>query len=69
MSRENLNCKIIKKLFLCVAIASVAAVAYAASMPQMVVTDCGTVHQIPDNATPEQAVQWQYIWTLIDCPQ
>lgn len=36
-------------------------------MAQNVVTDCGTVHQIPDNASADFAVMMQEYWTKVDC--
>lgn len=35
--------------------------------PQAVITDCGTVHQIPDDATVEEAIKLLNYWASIDC--
>lgn len=56
-----------KKLFLCAAVAFVAAGAYAAMMPQFIITECGTVHQIPSDSTVDEAVDALDYWTEQDC--
>lgn len=57
-----------KKFFICAAVALLAFVADAREEePQFVITDCGTVHQIPDNATDDQALDLLDYWTETDC--
>lgn len=56
-----------KKFFLCAVIALFTSVAYAKVMPQYVITDCGTVHQIPSDATPDEACDWLDYWSSVDC--
>lgn len=43
-------------------------ITYAAvKMRQAIITDCGTVHQIPDCATTEQACMLLDSWSKHDC--
>lgn len=35
--------------------------------PQVIITDCGTVHQIPDDATVEEAIKELDKWSKKDC--
>lgn len=45
-----------KKYFVFFALIASPSFSYAAmEMAQAIITDCGTVHQIPDSATTEQA--------------
>ncbi len=39
----------------------------AKRMPQAIITDCGTVHQIPSGCSDIEAAAWQAYWTVIDC--
>lgn len=57
-----------KKLILC-AIVSFATTVYAQEvmMPQYVITECGTMHQIPADSTPEAAIAWLDFWTSAAC--
>lgn len=41
--------------------------AIAKAMPQVIVTECGTQHQIPDQCTDEEAIALLEYWTTIDC--
>lgn len=50
-------------IVLCTATYSVASQKTA----QYIVTDCGTVHQIPDNSSDKFAVAMQEYWTSVDC--
>lgn len=50
-------------ILFCMATYSIA----SSRMAQFVVTDCGTVHQIPDNASTDFAVSMQEYWTSVDC--
>lgn len=56
-----------KKLFLCAAITLLTSAANAEEMPQYIITDCGTIHQIPDNATTDEACDWVDYWSSVDC--
>ena len=56
-----------KKFFLCAAIAFLAFAVNAANIPQYIVTICGTVHQIPDDATIDEACKWIDYWYSVDC--
>lgn len=55
-----------KKMILC-ALVTLATAAYAQEMPQFIITDCGTIHQIPDDATVDEACDWLDFWSSIDC--
>lgn len=55
-----------KKLFLC-AMVVVATTVLAKATPQYIMTDCGTVHQIPDNSSIDEACEWIDYWSSIDC--
>lgn len=57
-----------KKLILC-AMVSLATTMYAQqeTFKQCIITDCGTVHEIPADSTPEEAIAWLDFWTSIDC--
>ena len=41
--------------------------ASAKSDVRMIMTDCGTVHQIPSDCTDEEAVRWLDYYTEHDC--
>lgn len=56
-----------KKFLLCSAVALFASAALASATPQYIITDCGTVHQIPDNATPGDACDYIDVYSNIDC--
>lgn len=60
-----------KKIFfvLCgIAFVSLTAFAMKSSrMPQFIITDCGTLHQIDSNASGDQAAHELDKWTAIDC--
>lgn len=44
------------------------ALTYAAvEISQAIITDCGTVHQIPDSATAEEACMLLDSWSKKDC--
>lgn len=55
-----------KKLFLC-AMVVIATTVLAKATPQYIMTDCGTVHQIPDNASIDEACEWIDYWSSVDC--
>jgi hypothetical protein len=57
-----------KKIILSV-VCVFAAASYAAAevMPQFIITDCGTTHQIPSNSTEDEAVAWLDFWAAMDC--
>ncbi len=54
-----------KKIFLIALLACPAMGAFAS--PQYVITDCGTVHRIADNATMDQAVEALNRFSEEDC--
>ena len=54
-----------KKLVLIALLACPAVGAFA--MPQFIITDCGTVHQIADNATKEEAAEAVDRYSEEDC--
>ncbi|MGL5938013.1 MAG: hypothetical protein ACRCY5_04710 [Phocaeicola sp.] len=56
-----------KILLLCFGIALTTSLAFAKSMPQFIVTECGTVHRIPDNASIDMACDLLDYWTQVDC--
>lgn len=56
-----------KKFLLCAAVTLFATVALASGSPQYIITDCGTIRQIPDNATPDEACDYVDAWSNIDC--
>ena len=63
-----------KKNLFCLAAFMLLPLSFAVAQPngdpidcQYVITDCGTVRPIPKNATMEQAVFLQDLWTQSDC--
>lgn len=56
-----------KKFLLCSAVALFASVALASGTPRYIITDCGTIHQIPEDATPRDACDYIDAWSNIDC--
>lgn len=57
-----------KKIFLLVCcLAGISMTASATPMPRVVITDCGTVHQIPGGCSDIESAAWQAYWTVIDC--
>lgn len=56
-----------KKIFLCAVIAFVATATYAKEDIQRIITDCGTVHTIPNDATEREACEWLDYWSNVDC--
>lgn len=56
-----------KKFLAGAALTLFATVALGAGMPQYIITDCGTVHQIPDNASEREAIEAVDKWSEIDC--
>lgn len=57
-----------KKYFAFLALIALTSFSYAATeIAQAIITDCGTVHQIPDSATEEQACLLLDFWSDIDC--
>lgn len=54
-------------IFLLLAIAT--SLSYAAiEIAQVIVTDCGTTHQVPPWTTTEEACDLVEYWSKIDCP-
>ncbi|MDR0745016.1 MAG: hypothetical protein LBF17_00775 [Mediterranea sp.] len=66
-----INFKTMKKIILFVTIIVFTAVGGVAAvmMPQYVVTDCGTVHQIPSGSSVELACALLDYWSDIDCTE
>lgn len=62
-----------KKYLLFSLFVAICLVAFAKKKPkepidmQFIVTDCGTIHRIPANATEQQAADAIDNWSLIDC--
>ena len=56
-----------KKFLLCSAVTLIASVAFASSTPQYIITDCGTVYQIPDNASSDDACHYVDVYSNKDC--
>lgn len=58
-----------KKILCIFALASIGIAGFAEHLYQFIVTECGTVHQIKDNATIDEAIDAIDYWTAIDCPR
>ena len=57
-----------KKYLLFFALIALTSLSYAAvEISQAIITDCGTVHQIPDSATAEEACMLLDSWSKKDC--
>lgn len=57
-----------KKYFVFLALIVLTSLSYAAvEISQSIITDCGTVHQIPDDATVEDACMLLDSWSKKDC--
>ena len=57
-----------KKRILSIAcVMAFASYATAEEMPQAIITDCGTIHQIPSDSTVDDAIGWIDFWSVIDC--
>lgn len=57
-----------KKYLLLFALAALTSFSYAAEkIIQAIITDCGTVHWIPDDATEKEACEWLDYWSAHDC--
>ncbi len=57
-----------KKYLLLFALIALTSLSYAAvEISQAIITDCGTVHQIPDCATAEEACMLLDSWSKKDC--
>ncbi len=58
-----------KKMFLFIVLCmGIAAYTYAEKVAmQYIITDCGTVHQIPSNSTEDEALYEYFLYSTIDC--
>lgn len=58
-----------KKFLFVFVLASIGIAGIAEQLPQFIITECGTVHKIKDNATIDEAIAEIDRWTEIDCPK
>ncbi|MCD8093120.1 MAG: hypothetical protein LUF01_09935 [Bacteroides sp.] len=57
-----------KKTFVFLAFIALTSISYAAvQIAQVIVTDCGTSHKIPSDATAAEACAYLDYWTARDC--
>lgn len=57
-----------KKVFILLALSALTSVSYAAvQIAQVIVTECGTSHKIPSDATEKEACAYLDYWTARDC--
>lgn len=56
-----------KKFLLSSAVALFASIGLASASPQYIITDCGTMYQIPDNASEQDACDYVDAYSNKDC--